>query len=51
MPAFFQEGNSLSRVFVTDERDKVFVTEDVENVDSRAWDLMCETGFCQPPKE
>ncbi len=48
---FIRRGNSLSRVFVTDEQDKVFVTEDVENVDSEAWEQMRQTGFCQPPKK
>jgi len=48
---FIRKGNSLSRVFATDERDRVYVTEDVENVDSQAWEQMCRTGFCQSPKE
>lgn len=47
---YIRKGNSLSRVFVTDERDKVFVTEDVQDVDSRAWEQMRQTGFCQGPK-
>lgn len=47
---FIREGNSLSQVFVADERDKVYVTEDVQNVECWAWDRMKATGFCQMPK-
>lgn len=47
---FIREGNSLSQVFVTDERDRVYVTEDVQNVEGWAWTRMKATGFCQCPK-
>lgn len=44
---FIRNGNSISQVFVTDERDKVYVTEDVQNVENWAWGRMKDTGFCQ----
>jgi len=46
-----REGDRLSRLFMSDDRDKIFVTEDVANVESDVWKLMQETGFCQPPEE
>ncbi len=48
---FIREGNSVSQVFATDERDMIYITEDVENVEGWAWMRMKSTGFCQPPKQ
>lgn len=47
---FLRNGNSLTRVFSTDERDKIYVSEDLRHVESWAWEQMQDTGFCQPPK-
>lgn len=47
---FIRKGNSISRIFSTDSRDKIYVTEDVRDVDSQAWEQMQATGFCHPPK-
>lgn len=47
---FIREGDSVSQVYVADDWDKVYVTEDVQNMESWAWDRMKATGFCQKPK-
>lgn len=47
---FIREGNSVSQLFVSDDRDKIYVTEDVRNMEPWAWGRMEETGFCQSPK-
>lgn len=47
---FIQNGNSLCQVFASDDRDKIYVTEDVGSIEPWAWSRMKATGFCQPPK-
>lgn len=47
---FVQKGASISLLFVSDDRDKIYATEDVQNVDSWAWDRMKANGFCQPSR-
>lgn len=48
---FIREGNSVSQLFAADDRGKIYVTEDLGNVESWAWDRMKATGFCQMPRE
>lgn len=48
---FIRKGNSISRVFSADGQNRIYVTEDVQDVDRRVWEKMIETGFCQPPKD
>jgi len=48
---FIREGDSVSQLFVADDRDKIYVTEDLRNVEPWAWGRMKATGFCQPPGE
>ena len=48
---FIREGDSVSQLFVADDRDKIYVTEDLRNVERWAWGRMQATGFCQPPME
>lgn len=45
---FIRKGNSISQLFAADDRDKIYVTEDIQNIEGWAWDRMKETGFCQP---
>ena len=47
---FIREGNSLSQLFVADDRNTIYVTEDLGNIERWAWERMKATGFCQPPK-
>ena len=48
---FIREGNTVSQLFVSDDRDRIYVTEDLRNVEGWAWKRMQATGFCQPTKE
>lgn len=48
---FIREGNSVSQLFFADDRDKIYVTEDIHNIEGWAWGRMKATGFCQPQKE
>lgn len=48
---FLREGNSLHRVFVTDERKKFYVTEDVARLENDCWKKMQELGYCQQTEE
>ena len=45
---FLCDGNRLNRVFYTDGRMKVVVTEDVQNIESSCWEEMQKLGYCQP---
>ena len=47
---FIREGNSVSQLFYADDRDKIYITEDVHNIEDWAWSRMKATGFCQPQK-
>lgn len=42
---FLREGNKLTRVYYTDERDVIHVTEDVRNLESKCWTEMKEKGY------
>jgi len=44
---FIRKGNSLSQLFVADDRNKIYVTEDLGNIERWAWSRMKATGFCQ----
>lgn len=46
---FIREGNSLSQLFVADDRNKIYVTEDLGNIERWAWERMKAAGFCQMP--
>lgn len=48
---FIREGNAVCQVFAADDRDIIYVTEDLQNVEGWAWERMKATGFCQPPKD
>ena len=48
---FIREGNSLSQLFVADDRNTIYITENVQNVEGWSWGRMKATGFCQPPKQ
>ena len=48
---FIRQGNSLSQLFVADDRNTVYVTEDLGNIQRWAWERMKATGFCQKPGE
>ena len=48
---FIRRGNSLSQLFVADDRNTIYVTEDLGNIQRWAWDRMKATGFCQLPLE
>ena len=48
---FIRVGNSVSQLFVADDRSKMYVTEDVQNIECWAWGRMKATGFCQPPRK
>lgn len=48
---FIREGNSLSQLFVADDRNIIYVTEDLGNIQRWAWERMKATGFCQLPSE
>lgn len=45
-----REGNTISRLFLSDDRDKIYITDDVRNMESWVWTQMKESGFCQPPE-
>ena len=47
---FIREGNAVSQLFAADDRDKIYVTEDVQNIEPWAWSRMKATGFCQLPE-
>ncbi len=44
---FLREGQRLTRVFYTDETDKIYVTEDVANLEHRCWQDMEREGYFQ----
>ena len=48
---FIREKNTISQLFMSDDRKKIYVTEDVQNVAPRVWKSMKEEGFCQPAKD
>lgn len=48
---FIREGDSASQLFVADDCDKIYVTEDLRNVEPWAWGRMQATGFCQPSRD
>lgn len=48
---FIREGNTVSQLFAADDRDKIYVTEDVRNVEEWAWSRMAAAGFCQMPAQ
>lgn len=48
---FIREGNAVSQLFAADDRDKIYVTEDVQNIEECSWRRMVVTGFCQPPAQ
>ena len=43
---FIREGNTLTRIHVTDGQKGIFVTEDVANLEDRCWEKMQKYGFC-----
>ena len=48
---FLREGNKLHRVFVTDERKIIYVTEDVARLENDCWKEMQKLGYCQKKEE
>ena len=48
---FIREGNTVSQLFTADDREKIYVTEDVRNVEEWSWSRMTATGFCQLPAQ
>lgn len=42
---FIRRGNSLTRVYYTDERDHIYVTEDVGNLENKCWEQMCRLRY------
>ena len=47
---FIRKGNSISQLFAADDQNKIYITENVQNIEGWAWRRMKSTGFCQPPK-
>lgn len=48
---FIRRGNAVSLLFTADDRDRIYVTEDVQNVEDWSWQRMKATGFCQMPAQ
>ena len=48
---FIREGDRLSRLYFSDGGKKLYITEDVGNVERKVWDIMVSVGFCQCPQD
>lgn len=42
---FLQENGKLTRIFYTDERKEIHITEDVCNLESKCWEQMQKLGY------